>query len=177
MAVDDQRAIDHVLETTDTKQINLEADTMPRSVLSVLHAGAATREQPLWEAVGVIQEDKCRPNTQQPGVSCAETLAFDCDLPRGSGYRGLALVAEIYHQLKSELKADGLLGGVGDEGGFAQIFQLDEETSTVRALEEQVIQSTMLELLLMLQQLNLRNRMDIIWTGMSLIGSDGRLIQ
>ncbi|GIS92682.1 MAG: hypothetical protein CM1200mP21_09770 [Candidatus Poseidoniales archaeon] len=29
---------------------------------------------------------------------------------------------EIYHSLKSVLKTEGLLGGIGDEGGFPQTF-------------------------------------------------------
>ena len=44
---------------------------------------------------------------------------------------------EIYHQLKSELKTDGLLGGVGDEGGFAPNLAANEDglKYMVRAIE------------------------------------------
>ena len=44
---------------------------------------------------------------------------------------GLRAGVEIYHQLKSELKADGLLGGVGDEGGFAPNLGSNEEAIQV----------------------------------------------
>jgi enolase len=44
---------------------------------------------------------------------------------------------ECYHSLKSELKTDGLLGGVGDEGGFAPNLPANEEglRYMVRAIE------------------------------------------
>jgi len=44
---------------------------------------------------------------------------------------------ETYHALKSELKKDGLLGGVGDEGGFAPNLPSNEEglRYMVRAIE------------------------------------------
>ena len=34
---------------------------------------------------------------------------------------------EIYHSLKATLKQEGLLGGVGDEGGFAPNLSRNEE--------------------------------------------------
>ena len=45
--------------------------------------------------------------------------------------------AECYHSLKKELKSDGLLGGVGDEGGFAPNLPANEEglAYMVRAIE------------------------------------------
>jgi enolase len=50
---------------------------------------------------------------------------------------GLRAGVEIYHQLKSELKSDGLLGGVGDEGGFAPNLSANEDglKYMVRAIE------------------------------------------
>ena len=44
---------------------------------------------------------------------------------------------ECYHSLKKELKSDGLLGGVGDEGGFAPNLPANEEglAYMVRAIE------------------------------------------
>ena len=44
---------------------------------------------------------------------------------------------ECYHSLKRELKSDGLLGGVGDEGGFAPNLPANEEglAYMVRAIE------------------------------------------
>jgi enolase len=44
---------------------------------------------------------------------------------------------ECYHSLKNELKADGLLGGVGDEGGFAPNLPANEDGLgyMVRAIE------------------------------------------
>ena len=40
---------------------------------------------------------------------------------------GLRAGVETYHQLKKELKQDGLLGGIGDEGGFAPNLPSNED--------------------------------------------------
>ena len=50
---------------------------------------------------------------------------------------GLRAGVETYHALKKELKSDGLLGGVGDEGGFAPNLPANEEglKYMVRAIE------------------------------------------
>jgi len=50
-------------------------------------------------------------------------------VPHGFGEFSEALRAgvEIYHALKSTLKQEGLLGGVGDEGGFAPNLSRNEE--------------------------------------------------
>ena len=50
-------------------------------------------------------------------------------VPHGFGEFSEALRAgvEIYHALKSTLKQEGLLGGVGDEGGFAPNLPRNEE--------------------------------------------------
>ena len=50
---------------------------------------------------------------------------------------GLRAGVETYHSLKKELKTDGLLGGVGDEGGFAPNLPANEEglKYMVRAIE------------------------------------------
>ena len=50
---------------------------------------------------------------------------------------GLRAGVETYHALKAELKKDGLLGGVGDEGGFAPNLPANEDglKYMVRAIE------------------------------------------
>jgi enolase len=50
---------------------------------------------------------------------------------------GLRAGVETYHALKAELKKDGLLGGIGDEGGFAPNLPANEEglRYMVRAIE------------------------------------------
>ena len=50
---------------------------------------------------------------------------------------GLRAGVETYHALKKELKKDGLLGGIGDEGGFAPNLPSNEEglKYMVRAIE------------------------------------------
>ena len=60
-------------------------------------------------------------------------------MPHGfdSFEEGLRAGVETYHALKKELKSDGLLGGVGDEGGFAPNLPANEEglKYMVRAIE------------------------------------------
>lgn len=50
---------------------------------------------------------------------------------------GLRAGVETYHALKAELKKDGLLGGIGDEGGFAPNLPANEDglKYMVRAIE------------------------------------------
>ena len=50
---------------------------------------------------------------------------------------GLRAGVETYHALKAELRQDGLLGGIGDEGGFAPNLPSNEDglRYLVRAIE------------------------------------------
>ena len=53
---------------------------------------------------------------------------------------GLRAGVETYHALKAELKKDGLLGGIGDEGGFAPNLPANEDglKYMVRAIKERL---------------------------------------
>ena len=146
MAVDDQRAIDQAMLELDGTQnkSNLGANAMLGASLSVLHAGAATHEQPLWRYIGDDSGGQMPVpmlNILNGGAHAASNVDVQefMVMPHGfsSFTEGLRAGVEIYHQLKSELKADGLLGGVGDEGGFAPNLPANEEglKYMVRAIE------------------------------------------
>ena len=146
MAVDDQRAIDQAMLELDGTQnkSNLGANAMLGASLSVLHAGAATHEQPLWRYIGGGSGGQMPVpmlNILNGGAHAASNVDVQefMVMPHGfsSFTEGLRAGVEIYHQLKSELKADGLLGGVGDEGGFAPNLPANEEglKYMVRAIE------------------------------------------
>ena len=146
MAVDDQRAIDQAMLELDGTQnkSNLGANAMLGASLSVLHAGAAIHEQPLWRYIGGDSGGQMPVpmlNILNGGAHAASNVDVQefMVMPHGfsSFTEGLRAGVEIYHQLKSELKADGLLGGVGDEGGFAPNLPANEEglKYMVRAIE------------------------------------------
>ena len=146
MAVDDQRAIDQAMLELDGTQnkSNLGANAMLGASISVLHAGAATHEQPLWRYIGGDSGGQMPVpmlNILNGGAHAASNVDVQefMVMPHGfsSFTEGLRAGVEIYHQLKSELKADGLLGGVGDEGGFAPNLPANEEglKYMVRAIE------------------------------------------
>ncbi|MDP6865902.1 MAG: phosphopyruvate hydratase [Candidatus Poseidoniaceae archaeon] len=146
MAVDDQKAIDQTMLEIDgtPNKSKLGANSMLGASLAVLHAGAATHEVPLWKYIGGKSGGQMPVpmlNILNGGAHAASNVDVQefMVMPHGfdSFTEGLRAGVEIYHQLKSELKSDGLLGGVGDEGGFAPNLKANEDglKYMVRAIE------------------------------------------
>tara|TARA_B100001540_G_scaffold306349_1_gene318340 strand:+ start:1730 stop:2980 length:1251 start_codon:yes stop_codon:yes gene_type:complete len=146
MAVDDQKAIDQTMLEIDgtPNKSKLGANSMLGASLAVLHAGAATHEVPLWKYIGGNSGGQMPVpmlNILNGGAHAASNVDVQefMVMPHGfdSFTEGLRAGVEIYHQLKSELKTDGLLGGVGDEGGFAPNLAANEDglKYMVRAIE------------------------------------------
>ena len=146
MAVDDQKAIDQTMLEIDgtPNKSKLGANSMLGASLAVLHAGAATHEVPLWKYIGGKSGGQMPVpmlNILNGGAHAASNVDVQefMVMPHGfdSFTEGLRAGVEIYHQLKSELKTDGLLGGVGDEGGFAPNLKANEDglKYMVRAIE------------------------------------------
>jgi len=146
MAVDDQKAIDQTMLEIDgtPNKSKLGANSMLGASLAVLHAGAATHEVPLWKYIGGKSGGQMPVpmlNILNGGAHAASNVDVQefMVMPHGfeSFTEGLRAGVEIYHQLKSELKSDGLLGGVGDEGGFAPNLAANEDglKYMVRAIE------------------------------------------
>ena len=146
MPVDEQRIIDEVMIELDGTQnkSTLGANSMLGASLACLHAGAACHELPLWKYIGGVaggQMPVPMLNILNGGAHAASNVDVQEFMVMPHGFdtfgEGLRAGVEIYHQLKSELKADGLLGGVGDEGGFAPNLPTNEEglKYMVRAIE------------------------------------------
>ena len=146
MAVDDQKTIDQTMLEIDgtPNKSKLGANSMLGASLAVLHAGAATHEVPLWKYIGGESGGQMPVpmlNILNGGAHAASNVDVQEFMVMPHGFdtftEGLRAGVEIYHQLKSELKADGLLGGVGDEGGFAPNLAANEDglKYMVRAIE------------------------------------------
>ncbi len=146
MSVDEQRLIDEAMIEFDgtPNKSKLGANAMLGASLACLHAGAASHEVPLWRYIGGGAEGQMPVpmlNILNGGAHAASNVDVQefMVMPHGfsSFAEGLRAGVEIYHQLKSELKTDGLLGGVGDEGGFAPNLAANEDglKYMVRAIE------------------------------------------
>ena len=146
MSVDEQRLIDEAMIEFDgtPNKSKLGANAMLGASLACLHAGAASHEVPLWKYISGGAEGQMPVpmlNILNGGAHAASNVDVQefMVMPHGfsSFAEGLRAGVEIYHQLKSELKTDGLLGGVGDEGGFAPNLAANEDglKYMVRAIE------------------------------------------
>ncbi len=128
MPVDDQRLLDEtILELDDSpNKANLGANATLGASLACLHAGANLHQLPLWRYIGGLSGGSLpvpMMNILNGGVHAASDVDVQefMVVPHGFDTFPEALRAgtETYHALKSVLKERGLLGGIGDEGGFA----------------------------------------------------------
>jgi enolase len=136
LPVDDQRMIDEVmLEMDDTgNKAILGANATLGASLACLHAGANVHRMPLWRYVGGLSGGSLpvpMMNILNGGAHAASNVDVQefMVVPHGFDHFPEALRAgtETYHALKSVLKENGLLGGVGDEGGFAPNLPKNED--------------------------------------------------
>ena len=136
MPVDVQSEIDEVIIELDgtPNKSKLGANSMLGASLSCLHAGANTHELPLWRYIGGVAGGSLPVpmlNILNGGAHAASNVDVQefMVIPHGFDTFAESLRAgvECYHALKSELKTDGLLGGLGDEGGFAPNLPNNEE--------------------------------------------------
>ncbi|MEC8152305.1 MAG: phosphopyruvate hydratase, partial [Candidatus Thermoplasmatota archaeon] len=146
LPVDEQRVIDEVMIELDgtPNKANLGANAMLGASMACLHAGAAHHELPLWKYVGGVAGGLMPVpmlNILNGGAHAASNVDVQefMVMPHGfdSFQEGLRAGVETYHSLKAELKKDGLLGGIGDEGGFAPNLPTNEDglKYMVRAIE------------------------------------------
>ena len=131
MNVLDQVGIDQTmleLDGTATKS-NLGANAILGVSLACAHAAANYLEMPLFRYIGGVN-GKTLPvpmmNIINGGSHSDAPIAFQEFMIRPIGAccfkEGLRMGAEVFHSLKSILKAKGLSTAVGDEGGFAPNF-------------------------------------------------------
>ncbi len=146
LPVDEQRIIDEVMLELDgtPNKSNVGANAMLGASMACLHAGAAYHELPLWKYVGGVAGGLMPVpmlNILNGGAHAASNVDVQEFMVMPHGFddfkEGLRAGVETYHALKKELKKDGLLGGIGDEGGFAPNLPSNEEglKYMVRAIE------------------------------------------
>jgi enolase len=132
MEASDQRGIDQVmldLDGTENKSV-LGANAMLGVSLAVAHAAAKAEQLELYEHLARLDETAGRYSMPVPMMNILNGGGHadnNVDIqefmiqPVGvsSFAEALRAGAEIFHALKSVLKAQGLSTAVGDEGGFA----------------------------------------------------------
>ncbi len=141
-----QRKIDEEmikLDGTENKK-RLGANAMLAVSLAVAKASANSLKIPLYRYLGGINAKKFpRPmmNILNGGAHAGNNIDIQefmiIPLESKSFAEGLRQCSEIYHSLGIILKSQGLLTGVGDEGGFAPDLQSDAEAIEliVKAIE------------------------------------------
>ena len=136
----DQTAIDQAminLDGTETKS-NLGANAILGVSLACAHAAAMELGLPLYKYIGGVNAKRLpvpMMNIINGGSHSDAPIAFQEFMIRPIGAscfsEALRMGAEVFHHLKSIIKAKGLSTAVGDEGGFAPKF----DGGTEEALE------------------------------------------
>ncbi|SJM71180.1 phosphopyruvate hydratase [Psychrobacter piechaudii] len=146
----DQQAIDNLLielDGTDNKD-NLGANAMLAVSLATAKAAAISQNIPLHQYIANLrgQTSLTMPvpmmNILNGGEHADNTVDIQEFMIEPTGFssfsEALRAGVEIFHSLKSVLKAQGLNTAVGDEGGFAPNLRSNEEAITVilQAIEQ-----------------------------------------
>ena len=124
------------LDGTNNKS-NLGANAILGASMACMKASANLQNIPLWKHINTFFKGR---KTELPVpmmniLNGGAHASSDVDIqefmvvPHGFDDFPTALRAgtECYHALKNELKKDGLLSGIGDEGGFAPNLQANED--------------------------------------------------
>ena len=143
----DQKRIDRLLceaDGTENKE-KLGANAILAVSLAAARAAAAALDLPLYRYLGgIVGHELPIPmmNILNGGKHADNTVDLQefMIVPVGASNfaEGLRMCAEIYHTLKSLLKADGYATAIGDEGGFAPNLKDSEEVLSymVKAIRE-----------------------------------------
>ena len=136
LEVSSQKEIDEsmlILDGTKNKS-RLGANAILGVSMTVLRAAANHSKKPLWNYISEMKEKKLPVplmNILNGGAHAESNVDIQefMVVPHGFDNFSSALQAgtEIYHSLKSVLSEEGLLGGVGDEGGFAPNLSCNED--------------------------------------------------
>ncbi len=136
----DQKGLDAKLIALDgtPNKSRLGANALLGVSLANAHAVAASREQPLWKYLSALSPQPSAVQLPVPmmnivnggahadnNVDMQEFMVLPVGLPNFS--EALRAGVEIFHALKSVLKAKGLNTAVGDEGGFAPDLKSNEQ--------------------------------------------------
>ena len=143
----DQKRIDRLLceaDGTENKE-KLGANAILTVSLAAARAAASALDHPLYRYLGgIVGHELPIPmmNILNGGKHADNTVDLQefMIVPVGASNfaEGLRMCAEIYHTLKSLLKADGYVTAIGDEGGFAPNLKDSEEVLSymVKAIRE-----------------------------------------
>ena len=134
--VEDQTAIDQAMIELDgtPNKARLGANAILGVSLAVAHATANARGVPLYRHLGG-EEASLLPlpmaNILNGGAHADTSVDLQefmvCAVGAATFTEAMRATAEVYHALKSVLKAQGLATGVGDEGGFAPQLPSNED--------------------------------------------------
>lgn len=140
MSALDQIAIDEkmiALDGTETKS-NLGANAILGVSLAVAKAAADYLDEPLYKYIGGVNAYVLpvpMMNIINGGAHSDAPIAFQEFMIRPVGAccfrEGIRMGTEVFHNLKSVLKARGLSTAVGDEGGFAPNLEGTEDALNV----------------------------------------------
>lgn len=143
----DQRKIDEKMVATDGtgNKSNIGANAILGVSLATAHAAANMLRLPLFRYIGGVNAHTMpvpMMNIVNGGSHSSAPIAFQEFMIRPVGasdfHEAVRMGAEVFHELKLQIKARGLSTAVGDEGGFAPDFKSIEDTldTIVSAIEE-----------------------------------------
>jgi enolase len=136
MPVASQREIDHMMIELDgsSNKANLGANAILGVSLAVANAAAQETDQSLFRYVGGVNAHTLPiplMNIINGGSHADNSIDFQefMIMPVGADTfsQAIRMGAEVFHHLKSVLKAKGHSTNVGDEGGFAPNLKSNEE--------------------------------------------------
>ncbi len=131
-----QAALDQAMIDEDgtENKANLGANAILGASLAIARAASHELQIPLYQYIGGVSANKLpvpMMNILNGGQHADNKIDFQefMVMPVGapSFREGLRCGAEIFHQLKKELKSKGYSTNVGDEGGFAPNLSSNEE--------------------------------------------------
>lgn len=136
----DQRGLDHILINLDgtENKSRLGANAILGVSLAAAHAAAQSAGLPLYQYLGGVNAHNLpvpMMNIMNGGahadnnVDIQESMIMPVGAPNFR--EALRMCAEVYHALKSVLKAKGLSTAIGDEGGFAPDLPSNEAAMEV----------------------------------------------
>jgi enolase len=133
--VDDQAAVDAVLDTLDPSPTRerLGGNVTTATSLAVLHAAAAVQRVAVWERLDSAPTTMPRPEVQIIGGGAHASRAVDVQdfmvIPVSARTfdECLVHVAEVYMGVGAALQARGRVNGVADEGGHWPSVSSHEE--------------------------------------------------
>ena len=141
LPVTNQKNIDQIMIELDGTQnkSNLGANAILGVSLAVAHAGALSKSMPLYQYLGERQGNYLLPLPMMNILNGGSHADNSVDIQEfmvvpasaSSFSEALQMGTEIFHNLKSVLRAKKLTTSVGDEGGFAPNLKSNEEAIEV----------------------------------------------